>query len=110
MHLTRLGSARRSSRIWPTDRARSGCVICDRPAPHVTLWNRQHMELAHLTWQEVDSLNRDLPVIIPVAALEQHGRHMPVFTDSMLLGEIVRRAHAAFNRSANKKIDEAVIT
>ena len=34
-----------------------------------------------------------LPVIIPVAALEQHGRHMPVFTDSMLLGEIVRRAY-----------------
>ena len=26
-------------------------------------------------------------------ALEQHGHHMPVFTDSMLLGEIVRRAH-----------------
>lgn len=51
------------------------------------------MELANLTWPDVDSLDRNTPVIIPVAALEQHGRHMPVFTDSMLLGEIVRRAH-----------------
>ena len=52
------------------------------------------MELANLTWPLVDALDRDTPVIIPVAALEQHGHHMPVFTDSMLLGEIVRRAHA----------------
>jgi len=50
------------------------------------------MELAKLTWPAVDALDRDTPVIIPVAALEQHGHHMPVFTDSMLLGEIVRRA------------------
>lgn len=51
------------------------------------------MELAKLTWPDVDALDRDTPVIIPVAALEQHGHHMPVFTDSMLLGEIMRRAH-----------------
>ena len=51
------------------------------------------MELAKLTWPDVDALDRDTPVIIPVAALEQHGRHMPVFTDSMLLGEITGRAH-----------------
>jgi creatinine amidohydrolase len=53
------------------------------------------MELANLTWPDVDALDRDTPVIIPVAALEQHGHHMPVSTDSMLLGEIVRRAHEA---------------
>ena len=51
------------------------------------------MELTKLTWPEVDGLDRDTPVVIPVAALEQHGRHMPVFTDSLLVGEIVRRAH-----------------
>lgn len=49
------------------------------------------MHLADLTWPAVAALDRDLPVIIPVAALEQHGHHMPVFTDSMLLGEVVRR-------------------
>ena len=30
--------------------------------------------------------------MFPISALEQHGHHLPVFTDSMLLGEIIRRA------------------
>lgn len=49
------------------------------------------MNLTDLTWPEVEALSRDIPVVIPVAALEQHGHHLPVFTDSMLLGEIVKR-------------------
>jgi creatinine amidohydrolase len=49
------------------------------------------VQLAELKWSEVAPLSRDLPVAIPIAALEQHGRHMPVFTDSMLLGEVIRR-------------------
>ena len=44
------------------------------------------MQLADLKWPEVASLPKTMPVVIPIAALEQHGRHMPVFTDSMLLG------------------------
>lgn len=44
-----------------------------------------------MTAREVRALSRDVPVIIPVAALEQHGSHLPVYTDSMLLGEVVRR-------------------
>jgi creatinine amidohydrolase len=40
----------------------------------------------------VAAVASDLPVVVPIAALEQHGRHMPVFTDSMLLGEVVRLA------------------
>ncbi len=51
------------------------------------------MELARLRWPDVDALDRETPVIIPVAALEQHGHHMPVYTDSMLLGEVMRRMH-----------------
>src|SRR6186997_956161 len=49
------------------------------------------MELFEMTWPMVAGLSKDTPVVIPIAALEQHGRHMPVFTDSMLLGEIMRR-------------------
>lgn len=49
------------------------------------------MLLQELNWSEVDNLSRDLPVLVPVAAVEQHGRHLPVYTDSMLLGEVVRR-------------------
>jgi creatinine amidohydrolase len=50
------------------------------------------MLLQNLTWPDVAALSKDTPVIFPVAALEQHGRHMPLYTDSMLLGEIARRA------------------
>lgn len=49
------------------------------------------MLLQELSWPAVRALPRDMPVIIPIAALEQHGHHMPLYTDSMLLGEIVRR-------------------
>lgn len=45
-----------------------------------------------MNWPAVAALSKDTPVVIPVAALEQHGHHLPVFTDSMLLGEIIRRA------------------
>lgn len=51
------------------------------------------MLLQELSWPEVGKLSRDLPVVVPVAALEQHGRHLPVFVDSMLLGEVVRRVN-----------------
>jgi creatinine amidohydrolase len=50
------------------------------------------VELLEMSWPQVAGLSRDVPVVVPIAALEQHGRHMPVFTDSLLLGEVVRRA------------------
>ena len=49
------------------------------------------MELPELTWPAVAALPRTPPVVFPNAPLEQHGKHMPVFTDSLLLGEVVRR-------------------
>ena len=50
------------------------------------------MQLADLAWPAVHALSKATPIIFPVAALEQHGGHLPVFTDSLLLGEISRRA------------------
>lgn len=47
-----------------------------------------------MTWPQVAALSPDTPVVIPTAALEQHGHHLPVFTDSILVGEVVRRAEA----------------
>lgn len=44
-----------------------------------------------MKWPDVGALARTTPIVIPIAALEQHGRHMPVFTDSLLLGEVLRR-------------------
>jgi creatinine amidohydrolase len=53
------------------------------------------MQLADLSWPAVEALDKDTPVVFPIAALEQHGHHLPVFTDSLLLGEIVRRVAEA---------------
>ncbi len=53
------------------------------------------MQLANLKWPDVAALDRRTPVVVPIAALEQHGRHMPLFTDSLLLGEVIRRVSDA---------------
>jgi len=50
------------------------------------------VQLQELSWPAVAAIANDRPVVVPIAALEQHGRHLPVFTDSMLLGEVVRGA------------------
>lgn len=49
------------------------------------------MNLVELSWKQIQALDRDTPVVFPIAAIEQHGHHLPVYTDSLLLGEVVKR-------------------
>jgi creatinine amidohydrolase len=58
------------------------------------------MYLADLTWPDVAALRKDTPVVFPIAAMEQHGRHLPFCTDSLLTGEIARRAEVALGTKA----------
>ena len=51
------------------------------------------MILAEMTSPEVDALPRDIVVLMPVASCEQHSLHLPVFTDSLIGGEVARRVH-----------------
>jgi creatinine amidohydrolase len=51
-----------------------------------------------MNWPGVAALSRDIPIVIPIAAMEQHGGHLPLFTDSLLLGEVVRRADEALGK------------
>ncbi len=57
------------------------------------------MLLTNLTWPAIEKLPKHTPVVIPIAAIEQHGHHLPLATDSMLLTEIVRRVEAAMPAS-----------
>jgi len=59
-------------------------------------YSLHRMDLIELSWPAVAALSKDTPVVFPIAALEQHGHHLPVFTDSMLLGEIIRRTAERF--------------
>lgn len=43
------------------------------------------MKLAELTSPEVGALSRETVVVIPTGSLEQHGAHLPLFTDSMIV-------------------------
>jgi creatinine amidohydrolase len=63
-------------------------VTATAPTPATSnvnpLWTQQKVKnyLPHMTWPEVeDLLKRTDMVIIPVGALEQHGRHGPIGTD-----------------------------
>jgi len=42
-------------------------------------------------WPEIENLSKDLPVIIPLAACEQHGHHLPVFVDAIQVTEIAEQ-------------------
>lgn len=52
------------------------------------------MKLAELTWPEVEKVDRNTVVVYPIAALEQHSRHLPFFTDSILCQAVVDRLEA----------------
>jgi creatinine amidohydrolase len=46
-----------------------------------------------LTSKEIDALDRRIPVILPVAAIEQHGPHLPLATDRMIAEYFCRKLH-----------------
>ncbi len=49
------------------------------------------MQLGERSWTEIDAL-KDRVVVLPLGSLEQHGRHLPLLTDTMIGTEIARRA------------------
>ena len=42
------------------------------------------MILSKMTWKEVDAISRDTVVLFATGSCEQHGGHLPLFTDSIL--------------------------
>jgi creatinine amidohydrolase len=50
-------------------------------------------------WNSISSLN-DRVVVLPIAALEQHGHHLPMLTDTMICTEIARRAELELGNDA----------
>lgn len=58
--------------------------------------------LAWLTSPEVEAIpKRDALVVQPIASVEQHGPHLPCYTDSLVAEEVTRRALALVSDDAN---------
>lgn len=53
------------------------------------------MLLENATWQEIDRLDRSTVVVAPFGAMEQHGPHLPVQTDSLIAAAIAQRVDEA---------------
>lgn len=48
-------------------------------------WIPDARNFACLTWKQVDALNRDETLLVlPTAAVEQHGHHLPLATDTLI--------------------------
>jgi creatinine amidohydrolase len=64
-------------------------------------WIPDARNFAYLTWKQVDALPRESTLLIlPTAAIEQHGHHLPLATDTLcnnlLLGKALEHIPAEF--------------
>ena len=62
-------------------------------------WIPDARDFSNLTWKDVDSLPRETTLLVlPTAAIEQHGHHLPLATDTLinnlLLGKALERVPA----------------
>lgn len=50
---------------------------------------------AELTWVELDTMDRNkTTVLLPVGSVEQHGHHLPLGTDDLVLVEVLKQAES----------------
>src|SRR5436853_507194 len=48
------------------------------------LWHEQ-------SWPQIQTIDKKMPVVIPLGSCEQHGHHLPLFVDSMEVTAIAQR-------------------
>ena len=58
-------------------------------------WIPDARNFAYLSWKQVDALPRDSTLLVlPTAAIEQHGHHLPLATDTLINNLLLGRALA----------------
>src|SRR5579862_5462486 len=58
-------------------------------------WVPDARNFAYLTWKQVDALPRESTLLVlPTAAIEQHGRHLPLATDTLINNLLLGKALA----------------
>jgi creatinine amidohydrolase len=58
-------------------------------------WIPANRELAYLTWKQVEAIPKaDALLVLPTAAIEQHGHHLPLATDTLINNLLLGKALA----------------
>jgi creatinine amidohydrolase len=61
----------------------------------VKTWIPDERHFAYLTWKQVDALRRERTLLVlPTAAIEQHGHHLPLATDTLINNLLLGKALA----------------
>jgi creatinine amidohydrolase len=55
-------------------------------------WIPVEREFASLNWKQVEALSRDSLLVLPTAAIEQHGHHLPLATDTLINNLLLGKA------------------
>src|ERR1700722_6753899 len=56
-------------------------------------WIPDSRNFAYLTWKQADALPRDSTLLVlPTAAVEQHGHHLPLATDTLINNLLLGKA------------------
>jgi len=59
----------------------------------VKTWIADARNFAYLTWKQVDALPRETTLLVlPTAAMEQHGHHLPLATDTLINNLLLGKA------------------
>ena len=52
------------------------------------------------SWPKIETLDKNLPVVVPLGSIEQHGRHLPVCVDTLQVTTIAERAEKSLANEA----------
>jgi creatinine amidohydrolase len=65
-------------------------------------WIPDSRNFAYLTWKQVDALPRETTLLVlPTAAIEQHGPHLPLATDTLINSILLGGALALLPRETS---------
>jgi hypothetical protein len=65
--------------------------------PAMKTWIPDARNFAYLNWKQVDALPRESTLLVlPTAAIEQHGHHLPLATDTLINNLLLGKALALF--------------
>ena len=56
----------------------------------------------NLTTEDISKLSRNTIIIVPFSAIEQHGPHLPLGTDKIILDKIINKMCKKNNELGNK--------